>query len=755
MSAFLSPVVDPIGAAEQQMIGLFLDRIGVAACLLESLPDGDFQFSQSNRRMDDVLCAERGLNGCCLSEVLPPMVAEVLQRRCFECMYSREPREWEGLLAEDALAGWWRIVLVPLISARGPIAGILWIVSDATAQRREEGILREERDRIRDAIESIEEGFALWDADDRLVLINDRYASCYGALAPILRPGVSYEELLRASVDTGQFQLDVPPAEWIESRLQARCLSDFVCEERLRDGRWLLATERRTSDGGTVGLRTEITERKWLELVVRQSRASLQAMIDSVDEMIAMLNDAGVVMAINRFGAACFGQQPSGIVGRSLFDIIELPEGQHLRDLIRGVFELGARVQREFSWHGRIMDVSAHPVLDAKGKVAAVSVFSCDVTERRKAEDSLRMLTRAVDQSPAIVVITNPEEGIEYVNPRFVEVTGYTPKEVIGQTAAILHSDEHAAEEDARTWAMVKEGRTWTGKKRNRRKNGELFWVSASLSPVKNNAGEISHFISLQEDITERIAAEEEARDHQQQMMRYMRIAAMGEMAAALAHELNQPIAAVVNYCNGSLRRLTADGWNLDEIVEALKDAHAEAQRAKEIIHHVARFVRKAPQQRVVQSASALVRSAVALARRELGRLDIDVVLDLRDDIPPVNVNVVELEQLLLNLIRNSMEAMADIDGPRQMLRLSAGVLSVGVIVITVADTGRGFDATIVERAFDPFFTTKPQGMGMGLAICRNIVEGHGGRIWAETNADGGASVHFSLPATEGSYVCT
>lgn len=753
MNAFLSPVIDPLGDTERQMIGLFLDRIGVAACLLEPSPDGDFRISHSNRLMDDLLFAERELSDRCLGEILPPPVAEVLQRQCFGCIYSREPMEWEGTLAEVAMGGWWRVLLAPLFSPRDRVAGLLWIVNDATAQKREEGVLREERNRMRDAIESIDEGFALWDANDRLVLINDRYASCYDGLAGLLRPGVSYEELLRASVDSGQFLLDVPPSEWIESRLEARCRGDFVCEEQLADGRWLLAKERRTSDGGTVGLRTEITERKWLELVVRQSRASLQAMIDSVDEMIAMLNDAGVVLAINRFGAACFGLQPSGVVGRTLFDLVELTEGRHLRALIRGVFELSARVQREFPWRGRIMDVSAHPVLDAKGQVTAVSVFSCDVTERRMAEDALRMLTRAVDQSPVIVMIINPQEAIEYVNPRFVEVTGYAAKEVIGQSPAILRSGDLTDEDEASIWAAVKEGRTWTGKRRNRRKNGELFWTSASLSPVKNNAGEITHFIGLQEDITERIAAEEEARDHQQQMMRYMRIAAMGEMAAALAHELNQPIAAVVNYCNGSLRRLTAENWDHEEIVGAIKEAHAEAQRAKDIIHHVARFVHKTPHQRVSQSASALVRSAVALAKRELSRLDIGIVLDLRDDLPAVNVNIVELEQLLLNLIRNSMEAMIDIEGPRQMLRLSTGTLGVGVIVVTVADTGRGFDPANIERVFDPFFTTKPQGMGMGLAICRNIVEAHGGRIWAENNPDGGGSVHFTLPAIEGAHV--
>lgn len=750
MSAIIQPVVDPIGSVERQLFGLVLDRMRVSACLIEPLPDGNFRFGQSNRMMDEVLHTDRSLSGRSLEDVLPRAVADSLCRYCFECLCTRTTVEWDDCVTSTALGNWWRTTLVPLGGSRGRSSCILWIVNDATIQKSAEEALRAERDRMRDAIESISEGFALWDANDRLVMINGRYASYYSSLATMLQPGVAYEDLLRAAVAAGQFQLDMPAADWIECRLDGRRGSEFVGEEHLHDGRWLLVKERRTPDGGTVGLRSDITERKWLENVVRQSRASLQVMIDSVDELIAMLNDGGVVLAINRFGAACFDLQPNAVVGRSLIDLVQPEEGEHLRSLIRGVFDRGGRVQREFPWRGRIMDVSAHPVLDPKGNPIAVSIFSRDVTERRMAEDALRMLTRAVEQSPAIVIITTPAAVIEYVNPRFVEVTGYEAEEVIGRTPALLRSVDRSEAEDAAIWSLVKEGRTWTGKLRNRRKNGELFWASASLAPVKSNSGEITHVVALQEDISDRIAAEEEARDHQQQLMRYMRIAAMGEMAAALAHELNQPIAAVVNYCNGSLRRLATHGWDADEIVGALKDAHDEAQRAKDIIQHVARFVRKAPQQRVTLSPNNLVHSVVALARRELARLAIDVVLDLCDEIPPVAVNIVELEQLLLNLIRNSMESMAEIEMRQHVLRISTGALSRSSILVCVADTGGGFDAANVERAFDPFFTSKPQGMGMGLAICRNVVEAHGGRIWAETNADGGASVHFTLPAVEG-----
>ena len=601
---------------------------------------------------------------------------------------------------------------------------------------------------IASAIESINEGFALWDPDGRLVLCNSRYRDLYPTISAMLAPGAAYDHLLREAVVKRQFRIESQPENWIRRRLHTHRHRGGACEEHLSDGRWILATEHRTADGGVACIRTDITERKRAERVVRQSRATLQSMIDAVAEMIVMVNADGVILAVNRSGAECFGVQPRDLVGHSLIRKFEPGEGSRLQGFIHGVLSRRQRVQEEFQWRERWLDLSAHPVTDRHGVPTAVSIFSRDITERKRSEASLRKLTQAVEQSPAIVVITNAEGVIEYVNPRFTEVTGFSERDAIGQTYGILDVDEpsQAATEDLRT--VLENGQHWRGQVRSARKDGSSYWASVSISAIKGGDGVITHFVALQEDITERIQAEEDAREHQQQLVRYMRIATLGETTAALAHELNQPITAIVNYCNGSLRRLASSNWNPDDLTDALKEACGEAQRARDIIRNVTRLVRKTPQERTTAQVNAMIRSVIDLVRRDLERHQIDIVLEFAANLAPVTVNIVEIEQALLNFFRNSIESIAEAgESPRRLLLRTARAGD-DAITVSVHDSGKGFSGDEMAHAFDPFFTTKEEGMGMGLAICRTIIENHGGQIWAETNADGGATIKFTLPVS-------
>jgi PAS domain S-box-containing protein len=486
--------------------------------------------------------------------------------------------------------------------------------------------------RLTAALDSITEGVSVWDADNRLVFCNDRFREAYPIMAGQLDPGADLKALLCNAVKAGQFQIDGPPGRWIEENTPGRGSDGAVLEHRLDDGRRLLASGRRTADGGLV-------------------------------------------------------------------------------------------------W--------------------TVS----DITEQKLTEETLTLLTHAVEDSPSIVVITDPAGTIEYVNPRFTEVTGYAADAIIGRSAAILKSRRTSLKDYKRVWSTVGGGEPWRGRLRNRRKDGSEYRTDASISPVRSADGAITHFVSVEDDLTERLKAEEQARAHRQQLNRYMRIATIGEMGATLAHELNQPITAVVNYCRGSLRRLGSGSWDPGELAEALKEAYGEAQRASEILNNIARFVRPSTQRKDAEDINAIIRSAARLAERDLHRNRIDLALELAPDLPPVTVNAVEIEQILLNLLRNGIDAVSEKRSGERSVTIRSIPLGADNLMISVRDNGRGFPLDVAEHAFDPFFTTKPEGMGMGLAISRSIIESHGGRVWVEANPGGGAGVHFTLPIREVRHV--
>jgi len=478
------------------------------------------------------------------------------------------------------------------------------------------------------ALDSSAEGVSVWDADDRLVYCNDRFHDAYPMIADRLIPGADLKGVLRKAVKAGQFRIDGPVEQWIEDHAPGRGSDGGIREQRLGDGRWLLATERRTADGGLV-------------------------------------------------------------------------------------------------W--------------------TVS----DITEHKLTEETLALLTRAVEESPSIVAITDPSGVIEYVNPRFTEVTGYDAGEVIGHSIAILKSRKTSPKDYKRVWDTVATGEPWRGRQRNRRKDGSEYRADASISPVKSGDGSITHFVSVEDDLTERLEAEEQARTHRQQLNRYMRIATIGEMGATLAHELNQPIAAVVNYCRGSLRRLRSGSSTPDELTEALKEAYGEALRASAILNNIARFVRPSTQRKDAEDINTIIRAAVRLADKRLQHHRIDLVLELAPDLPPVTVNAVEVEQTLLNLLHNGIDAVSEKPSGERTVVIRSAQLGDNTLGISVQDNGRGFPLDVAKHAFDPFFTTKPEGMGMGLAISRSIIETHGGRVWVEANPGGGAGVHFTLPTRE------
>jgi len=246
----------------------------------------------------------------------------------------------------------------------------------------------------------------------------------------------------------------------------------------------------------------------------------------------------------------------------------------------------------------------------------------------------------------------------------------------------------------------------------------------------------------------ERKRAEEALLRAQSELAHVTRVATLGETTASIAHEINQPLGAIVNNANACLRWLTAG--NVAEARQSAELIRADARRAGEIINRIRSFAKKASPQKDWMDMNHAIRDVIALARSEVQRNRVALETELSDDLPLVFADRIQLQQVILNLIMNAVEAMSEItDGPRELLIRTDTNESRG-IVVAVRDSGPGLKPEDLHRLFTPFYTTKPQGMGMGLAICRSIIEAHGGRLWATANLDRGATFQFTLPTGGG-----
>jgi len=370
-----------------------------------------------------------------------------------------------------------------------------------------------------------------------------------------------------------------------------------------------------------------------------------------------------------------------------------------------------------------------------------------EVAERKRAERDLSKLSQAVRQSPAMTMITDLSGAIEYVNPRFVEVTGYAPEEVIGKSPSLLKSGETNGHTYKKLWRLISGGNEWTGEFQNRKKNGDLYWARTTISPVTGGDGAISHYLGISEDVTALKIAEQEKRRQQAELAHAGRVITLGEMATSLAHEINQPLSIIygaAQMCNKAIGAGRAGKKLLGDPVNQIMQ---QSQRANDIIRSIRNFAKKGElKEDEIDINDAIGRIANLLESdgRDHGSF---VSFDLSENVPRISANMLQMQQVILNLAHNGFEAMMETETGARHLTIRTQILSDGAVGFSVHDTGCGIEAGILEKIFLPFFSSKPDGIGMGLSISRSIVEAHGGRLWPTSSVREGACFHVSLPA--------
>jgi two-component system cell cycle sensor histidine kinase/response regulator CckA len=374
-----------------------------------------------------------------------------------------------------------------------------------------------------------------------------------------------------------------------------------------------------------------------------------------------------------------------------------------------------------------------------------LALSETESTARIEAEGRYRILTRAIEQSPVSILITDREGQIQYVNPRFTQDSGYTLAEVVGTTPRVLKSGLNPDAVYADLWGTISLGREWHGELCNRSKDGKLFWEQVSISPVLDGSGGISHFVAVKTNITERRQLEE-------QMRRGARMEALGALASGVAHDLNNILSPIL-IAPDLLREFIQDPKER-EVVDIVEQ---NAKRAADVVRQLLTFYRGGAGERAALQAADLVQDVRRFAEETFPR-DIALEVDSGSDLPSILGDATQIHQVLLNLCLNARDAMPKggtltlkahrCEVEPQRAQANPPAKPGPHIVLVVQDTGHGMTAEVIEHIFDPFFTTKElgKGTGLGLSTVIGIVRGHGGFVEVESTPNVGSTFRVFLP---------
>jgi len=510
-------------------------------------------------------------------------------------------------------------------------------------------------------------------------------------------------------------------------------------EPRPQSGNQLLILEERIRELIGLVVRAREEMRAQHESAIAESEAIRAAIMASSLDAIVTVDDTGRILDFNPTAERQFGHPEHEVVGQKVAPLMFGPDsGAAFSALLddcrraRPFGEEGIRAELE-AVHG---DGSAFPVevsikpFELHGRL----LFACylrDISERKRQEREIRSLAAFPGESPSPVLRVDQHGVVLYANEPSAPLLAHWGCR-LGQ-ALPAYWQEPVTE-------ALADGRD---------REAELACgdriYSLLLAPIR----EFDYVNIYARDITETRAAEEQSRKHQTELVHVCRLSTMGETATGIAHELNQPLAAIINYAHGCARRLRSGRDDKEELLGALDRIAGQATRAAEIIKRLRAMVGKQPAQRVEADLNDLVREVCGFVEFDTRRINATIDLQLATEPLPVTVDLVQIEQVILNLLRNSLDALADLpEDAERRITIRTGRQATDRVFVAVEDSGRGVRPAVMERLFDPFFTTKESGMGMGLTISQTIVADHNGKIRAESWPGRGAMFIVELPAS-------
>jgi PAS domain S-box-containing protein len=536
---------------------------------------------------------------------------------------------------------------------------------------------------------------------------------------------------------------------------------EFAMEYRLRrsDGEycWVLdhGVPRFETDGtflGYIGTAVDISE-------IKRGDERFRLAVEASANAIVMVNDQGRIVLVNQKTETFFGYSRDELIGQSVEMFVpERLRGSHPDH--RGRFialpekrPMGAGRElyaRRKDGSEVLVEIGLNPIHTQDGLLVLTSIV--DISARKEAEDALekehRFLRQVIDIDPNFIFAKDRDGRFTLVNQAVADAYGTTVEALIGKTDADFNPNrdevEHFHRMDLEVIDNLQE--RFVPEEHLTDARGEIRWLQTVKRPIGGKNGVADQVLGASTDITRRKLMEIELQRQREDLAHVTRVSLMGELTASLAHELNQPLTAILSNAQAAQRFLMNQAFNLDEVRDILKDIVEDNNRAAEIIRKIRALVRKEQLTFARLDLPAVIRDVLSLVRSDADLRNVQVDYQPGDRVPSVRGDRIQLQQVLLNLLLNAFDAMQECRTDQRRLSVRVHSDGVGLVDVAVRDGGIGLTNDKLDRIFEPFFTTKKEGLGMGLSISRSIVEAHGGHLWAENNQDRGATFHLVLP---------
>lgn len=533
-----------------------------------------------------------------------------------------------------------------------------------------------------------------------------------------------------------------------------------TCAEPLRDHAGAIINWY----GQSIDIHDAVIARQALE----QSERQLQLLVDAVPAMIWSTTPEGHPVFVNKRFMDVTGttlEDATGPDGMPTLCTIHPEYRDNARSTLMDAFATGAPCMMRYpqlrsDGSHRWSEVRVEPSRDKNGEVLQWYAVCVDIDDQVQAHEALlqseRSLRQLVETLPAMIDCATPDGEPIYRSKQLREFLGYNLEDLDGKPsrldstldAGVHPSDLQGVKE--RYAHSLATGEPYARRHRLRRFDGEYRWVETRAGPMRDAAGTIVQWNVICLDIDGEMRVQEELRQAQEKIARASQAASLAELSASIAHEVNQPLAAIVANSHACQRWLTATPPNIERASRTVERVIRDANGAADVVSRIRALFKQSGDKRNVSTLKSVIAEVCDLIIEEANRRETRIVIDVEPNLPLVAIDRVQIQQVLSNLIRNAIDAMDGVVGDK-VIRVRVSCRSDDMVQIAVSDMGPG--VAFPDRVFQPFFSTKEQGMGMGLSICRSIVEAHGGNLWVDVNSSQGATFVFSLPINPGSIV--